>query len=88
MKLDKEEQEILDAYDEGKLELRLPSDSEKKEISSFATETFKKSARITIRLYEHDLRGIQKKAMEKGIPYQTLISSMIHQYIEGDLIQS
>ena len=88
MKLDKEEQEILDAYDDGKLELRLPSDSEKKDISSFATETFRKSKRITIRLYEHDLRGIQKKAMEKGIPYQTLISSMIHQYIEGDLIQS
>jgi len=88
MKLDKEEQEILDAYDEGELELRLPSDSEKKDISSFATETFRKSTRITIRLYEHDLRGIQKKAMEKGIPYQTLISSMIHQYIEGDLIQS
>jgi len=88
MKLDKEEQEILDAYDEGKLELRLPSDSEKKEISSFAKETFNKSTRITIRLYEHDLRGIQKKAMEKGIPYQTLISSMIHQYIEGDLIQA
>jgi hypothetical protein len=38
--------------------------------------------------YEHDLKGIQKKAMEKGIPYQTLISGMIHQYVEGDLVES
>jgi len=88
MKLDKEEQEILEAYDEGKLKLRSPSDKERKEISSFATETFQKNKRITIRLYEHDLRGIQKKALEKGIPYQTLISSMIHQYIEGDLVEA
>ena len=43
--------------------------------------------KITIRLYEHDYKGIQKKAMEKGIPYQTLISGIIHQYVEGDLVE-
>jgi predicted DNA binding CopG/RHH family protein len=53
-----------------------------------AENTFRKDRRITIRLYDHDLKGIQKKAMEKGIPYQTLISGMIHQYIEGDLIEA
>ena len=45
----------------------------------------KKDKRITIRLYDHDYSGIQKKAMEMGIPYQTLISGIIHRYIEGDL---
>jgi hypothetical protein len=34
-----------------------------------------------------DLKGIQKKAMEKGLPYQTLLSGMIHQYVEGDLVE-
>ena len=60
----------------------------KKEIESIksaAINTFKKDKRITIRLYDHDYSGIQKKAMEMGIPYQTLISGIIHRYIEGDL---
>jgi predicted DNA binding CopG/RHH family protein len=41
--------------------------------------------RYSKRLYEHDYQGIQKKAMGMGIPYQTLISGIIHRYIEGDL---
>jgi len=38
-----------------------------------------------MRLYDHDFSGIQKKAMEMGIPYQTLISGLIHRYVEEDL---
>jgi len=87
MKLDKEEQEILDAYDKGKLKLSSPSKKEQGKIQSMAEQTFRKDRRVTIRLYDHDLKGVQKKAMEKGMPYQTLISAMIHQYIEGDLVE-
>ncbi len=87
MKLDKEEQEILDAYDNGKLKLSTPSKMEKTKIKSMADKTFRKNRRVTIRLYDHDLKGLQKKAMEKGMRYQTLISAMIHQYIEGDLVE-
>jgi predicted DNA binding CopG/RHH family protein len=59
-----------------------------KEIAAIkaALNTFKKDKRITIRLYDHDFKGIQKKALQMGIPYQTLISGVIHRYIEGDLI--
>jgi len=87
MKLDKEEAEILKAYDEGSMELSTPSRSEKAKIKTMAENTFRKNRRVTIRLYDHDLKGIKKKAMGKGIPYQTLISGMIHQYVEGDLIE-
>ncbi len=87
MKLDKEEREILDAYDEGTLKLSSPSKKERGKIQAMAEQTFRKDRRVTIRLYDHDLKGVQKKAMEKGMPYQTLISSMIHQYIEGDLVE-
>jgi len=87
MKLDKEEREILDAYDNGKLTLTPPSKKERNKIQSMAEQTFRKDRRVTIRLYDHDLKGVQKKAMEKGMPYQTLISAMIHQYVEGDLIE-
>ena len=87
MKLDKEEQEILDAYDKGAMKLSSPSKSDKERIKLIAEKTFRKDRRVTIRLYDHDLKGIQKKALKKGMPYQTLISGMIHQYIEGDLVE-
>ena len=87
MKLDKEERELLEAYEQGGMKLSSPSKKELDEIKSVAENTFRKDRRVTIRLYDHDLKGIQKKAMEKGMPYQTLISSMIHQYVEGDLIE-
>ncbi len=88
MKYDREEQELIDAYERGKLKTTIPSRQEIAQIKSMARNTFRKDRRITIRLYEHDLKGIQKRAMEKGIPYQTLISGMIHQYVEGDLVES
>ena len=55
-------------------------------IKAAAMSTFKKDKRVTLRLYEHDFHGIQKKAMEMGIPYQTLISGIIHRYVEGELV--
>jgi len=87
MKLDKEEKKILDSYEKGQIKVRRPTREEIKEIKEAAEKTFRKNKRITIRLYDHDYKGIQKKAIQKGIPYQTLISGMIHQYIEGDLVE-
>ena len=87
MKYDKEEQSILDAYGEGKIKTRSLSKKEMHNVKAIAETTFRKNRRITIRLYDHDYQGIQKTAMEKGIPYQTLISGMIHQYIEGELVE-
>jgi len=86
MNLDKYEQEISDAYDKGKLKPKNPGKTELIEAAATAGKTFRKDKKVTIRLYEHDLKGIKKKALELGIPYQTLISSMIHRYIEGDLV--
>ena len=45
----------------------------------------RKDARINIRLSSKDLRGLQKKALSEGIPYQTLIASILHKYVEGRL---
>ncbi|MEI6632532.1 MAG: hypothetical protein WCP22_01805 [Chlamydiota bacterium] len=85
MKLSKEEKYILDSLESGKMKLSTPSKEEIKAIKTAADTTFRKDRRITIRLYDHDLIGIQKKAMEMGVPYQTLISGLIHRYVEGDL---
>ena len=85
MKYDQEEKYILDALESGNITLSTPSKKEIESIKNAANNTFKKDKRITIRLYDHDFTGIQKKAMEMGIPYQTLISGLIHRYVEGDL---
>ncbi len=85
MKYDQEEKNILEAYENGQMNLSTPSKKEIEAIKSTAENTFKKNKRITIRLYDHDFTGIQKKAMKMGIPYQTLISGVIHRYIEGEL---
>jgi predicted DNA binding CopG/RHH family protein len=86
MEYDKEEKEILEAYESGVMELSTPSEEEIEAIKAAAKNTFKKDKRITIRLYDHDFKGIQKKALQMGIPYQTLISGVIHRYVEGDLV--
>jgi len=85
MKYDNEERNILEAYEEDRIKLSKPSKKEIEAIKLAAQNTFKKNKRITIRLYDHDFNGIQKKAMEMGVPYQTLISGIIHRYIEGEL---
>lgn len=83
--MDAEEQIISDAYDNGVLNVKDP-DSELRSLLKKAGEnTFRKDKRINIRLTSHDLEGIQRKASRKGIPYQALISGLIHQYVEGEL---
>lgn len=85
MKYTDEEKDILDALDDDEIALLKPSEKEIAAIKAAAKNTFRKNRRVTIRLYDHDFAGIQKKAMEMGIPYQTLISGIIHRYVEGDL---
>ena len=85
--MDKEEQILSDAYDNGKLKLEDPSDDLLQMLAEAGENTFKKDKRINVRLSSHDLIGIQRKAAQKGIPYQSLISGLIHQYVEGDLVE-
>ena len=85
--INKEEKKILEALESGKIELEEPSKELMAELVGAAENTFKKDKRINIRLSSHDLVGIQRKALQKGVPYQALISGLIHQYVEGDLVE-
>ncbi len=87
MKLSKEEKEIEALYDRGALELRKPGKALLKQLKTATENTFKKDKRINIRLSDHDMVGIQRVAASKGVPYQSLISGLIHQFIEGDLTE-
>ena len=51
----------------------------------YARATFRKDRRLNIRLSSKDLEAIQKRALEEGLPYQTLISSLLHKYASGRL---
>jgi predicted DNA binding CopG/RHH family protein len=84
-RLDSEEKEILDAFEGGKLK---QVSNRKKEIErhkQIAEATFKKDSRINIRISSKDLRALQKRALAEGIPYQTLVASVLHKFVEGQL---
>jgi len=87
-KLSSEEREILEAFDKGKLKRSKKAANTQKRHQEYAEAMFKKDARINIRLSSKDLRGLQKRALAEGIPYQTLISSILHKYVEGRLSEN
>jgi len=82
---DTEENQILEAFESAELRSAGLSPDALLKYQSYAEATFRKDARINIRLSSRDLKNLQKKALEEGIPYQTLISSVLHKYVEGRL---
>lgn len=84
LKLSLEDQELLDAVEAGGFESVL-TDKRRKELRAIAGNTTIKDKRINIRISNRDLTAIQSKASQEGIPYQTLVSSIIHKYISGSL---
>jgi len=79
-KLNKEEKKIFAGYEAGRLKRVKGAEKEKIRYQQYAKQTFSKSRNINIRLPERDLQRIKALAAEKGLPYQTLISSLLHQY--------
>ena len=86
MKLDKYEKEVLAAYEAGVLKPVATKD-ELARIREAARATAIKDQRINIRLSAGDLRDIQVKALQEGMPYQTLIASVLHKYATGRLAE-
>lgn len=84
-KLNKEEREILSAFEAGELKSSKNAKNIQERHQDYAEAMFKKDARINIRLSSNDLRRLQKKALAEGIPYQTLVASILHKYVEGRL---
>jgi len=85
-KLNLEEKEIIEAFDNGKLKRSKNAAEEIKQHQDVAENMFKKDARINIRLSSRDLRLLQTRALREGMPYQTLVSSVLHKFVDGQLI--
>lgn len=84
MKLDRDEKGLEASFHKGQWKSVKNLAKAKSALKSAAEETLKKSRRINIRLSAKDLEGIQIRAAREGMPYQTLISSIIHKYVTRD----
>jgi predicted DNA binding CopG/RHH family protein len=82
--IDDSELEILQAFEHGQLK-SVATETELARFKSAAKATALKDRRVNIRLASGDLRDIQVKALEEGIPYQTLTASILHKYVTGKL---
>ncbi|MGQ0709011.1 MAG: hypothetical protein ACT4NV_04605 [Rhodoferax sp.] len=83
-----EESELLQSFDEGEWRSAAPSRARLGVFRAAATATFAKDRRVNIRMSTPDLMDIQAKALEEGMPYQTLIASVLHKYVSGRLVEA
>ncbi len=87
-KLTEEEREILDSFEKGEWVPVKNLSKRKKELMQYARNTLKKDKRLNIRISERDLHELQRKAVAEGLPYQTYVSSIIHKFVNGKLIEA
>jgi len=81
-KLDKIEQKLLDSYENDEwVSVTNPADLSR--YKEAANNTFKKNKRVNIRISQLDLELLQEKALMEGLPYQTLMTSILHKYVTG-----
>src|SRR5436190_23347899 len=80
------EKDIVDAFEKGKLRSISPTKAELRKYRLAARATFIKNRRVNIRLSSPDLMDIQARALEEGVPYQTLIASVLHKFVTGQFV--
>lgn len=84
----KYEEDILASFESGEWRSVPDLDEEVSRYASSAAATLTKDKRINIRLSSRDLEDIQMRAAEEGMPYQTLIASIVHKYASGRLVET
>ena len=83
LKLQQDELELLAFYENEEWKSVKKLKEQKEQYRAYARATFRKDKRVNIRISEKDLLDLQKRAVRQGIPYQTLISSVLHKYVNG-----
>lgn len=87
LKLQQDELELLASYEAGEWKSVKELKEQKEQYRAYARATFRKDKRVNIRISEKDLLDLQKRAIRQGIPYQTLLSSVLHKYANGALTE-
>ena len=88
LKLDQDELALLASYEAQEWKSAKNAQEQKQQYSSYARATFRKDRRVNIRISSKDLVALQKRAIREGVPYQTLMSSVLHKYVTGGLRES
>ena len=86
-KMSIEERDILDRFERGELRSTADAEREMEIARESARNTFNKTKRVNLRVTERDFNLAHSRAREEGIPYQTLLSSVIHKYLSGRLTE-
>jgi len=81
------EKDILESYENDEWQSSPNLKSDQKKYSQIARNTILKNKRINIRISERDLTKLKSKSVEEGMPYQTLVSSILHKYVSGKIIE-
>ena len=87
-KLKKDEKKLLDSVESGEWRSVPDREAEVSRYQEYAASTFKKDRRINIRISSKDLNALQKRALREGIPYQTLVASVLHKFVSGQFSET
>ena len=87
-KLENDEQKLLKSVESDEWRSIPDREAEISRYRGYASATFKKDQRINIRLSSKDLHALQKRALREGIPYQTLVASVLHKYVTGQFTEA
>ena len=87
LKLQPDELELLASYEQNEWQSAKNVKEQKEQYRTYARAMFRKDKRVNIRISEKDLLDLQKRALREGIPYQTLIASVLHKYTSGVLTE-
>ena len=86
-KLSRAEREVLEGFERGEFKPVENVEDVLAQHRRAAEATARKDARINIRLSTKDLRALQSRALREGVPYQTLVASVLHKYVDGQLVE-
>ncbi len=81
----KEEKELIKSIDNNEWKSVVNLEEMKNQLKAAAKKTLLKDQRMNIRIAKRDLEGLKTRALEEGLPYQTLVSSILHKYVTGKL---
>ena len=81
--IDEEERDLIRSTEDDEWIEVGDIDRQKRQAREYAEATIRKDRRMNIRISERDLRNLKKRALEEGIPYQTMVSMILHKYLSG-----
>ena len=86
--IDDDEREIIDSLEADEWISVADAESYKAEATEIARSTMRKDRRMNVRISERDMRNLKIRAAEEGIPYQTLVTMVLHKYVTGQLTET